>query len=228
MLREVVLKGTGKRAQLNGYTAGGKTGTAWKYDEKLKKINENKYVSSFGGIAPLDNPAVVIVVVIDEPTVAGRDGGQVAAPVFREIAEQILPEMNIVPDGTIRQEVLSPDEVPAEMEVKSTKSAAPETAKSDKKVKAPVTVQKPAPAEAKKEKPVTEKSKAKPKTARIDAARRSSLRQKMAALDRTMFFEKRREQSIRRNNIAAAAVRPPNREEVRLQLTFESKQREKT
>ena len=83
MLRQVVLTGTGKRAQLNGYTSAGKTGTAWKYDAKLKKVNESKYVSSFIGFAPAENPGVVIAVVMDEPQGGARDGGQVSAPVFR-------------------------------------------------------------------------------------------------------------------------------------------------
>jgi cell division protein FtsI/penicillin-binding protein 2 len=105
MLQKVVLSGTGKRAQLNGYSSAGKTGTAWKYDEKLKKINDDKYVSSFIGFATVDNPSVVIAVVLDEPRVAMRDGGQVSAPIFREIAEQILPELDIAPDGFARQDV---------------------------------------------------------------------------------------------------------------------------
>lgn len=98
MLREVVTNGTGKRAAVAGYTVAGKTGTAWKFDEKLKKVNSAKYVSSFIGFAPADEPAVTIAVVMDEPKVGGRDGGQVAGPVFREIAQQILPELNVKPD----------------------------------------------------------------------------------------------------------------------------------
>ena len=104
-MQKVVLSGTGKRAQLNGYSSAGKTGTAWKYDEKLKKINENKFISSFIGFASVDNPSVVIAVILDEPQVAMRDGGHVSAPIFRSIAEQILPELNVAPDGTVRQEI---------------------------------------------------------------------------------------------------------------------------
>ncbi len=103
MLREVVLSGTAKRAQLNGYSSAGKTGTAWKFDEKIKKVNAAKYVSSFIGFAPVDDPAVTIAVVMDEPKVGGRDGGQVAGPVFREIAQQILPELNVKPDLQMTQ-----------------------------------------------------------------------------------------------------------------------------
>ena len=121
MLRQVVLKGTAKRAQLNGYTSAGKTGTAWKYDPKIKKYNAAKYVSSFIGFAPADNPAVVIAVVMDEPSGGARDGGQVSAPVFREIAEAVLPELNVAPDGTIKQQILTAESIPAEDE------AAPDT-----------------------------------------------------------------------------------------------------
>ena len=104
MLREVVVSGTARRAQLNGYTSAGKTGTAWKFDEKLKRVNSAKYVSSFIGFAPAENPAVTIAVVMDEPKVGGRDGGQVAGPVFKDIAQQILPELNVKPEGYITEE----------------------------------------------------------------------------------------------------------------------------
>ncbi len=103
MLRQVVLTGTGRRAQIDGYTVAGKTGTAWKYNAQLKKIDANKYVSSFVGMAPAENPSLVIAVVLDEPQVAMRDGGQVSAPIFHNIAEQLLPELGIAPDADVRQ-----------------------------------------------------------------------------------------------------------------------------
>jgi len=109
MMREVVTAGTGKRARLDGYTSAGKTGTAWKFDEKLKKVNSAKYVSSFIGIAPAEEPVVTIAVVMDEPKVGGRDGGQVAGPVFREIAQQILPELNVKPEGQLEAVTESED-----------------------------------------------------------------------------------------------------------------------
>ena len=112
MLREVVVSGTAKRAAVDGYSTAGKTGTAWKFDEKLKKVNAAKYMSSFIGMAPADNPQVTIAVIIDEPKVGGRDGGQVAAPVFREIAEQILPELNIRPDIFSESQVAETEEIP--------------------------------------------------------------------------------------------------------------------
>ena len=106
MLRQVVLTGTGRRAQLNGYTAAGKTGTAWKVDAKSKSVDSSKYVSSFIGMAPADKPEIVIAVIMDEPKVGARDGGMVAAPVFREVAQQILAEMRVPTDAPIRQETL--------------------------------------------------------------------------------------------------------------------------
>src|SRR4029453_13599519 len=97
MLESVTLNGTAKLAQLNGYTAAGKTGTAQKIDPKTKTYSATKPITSFVGFAPVDNPAVVIIVVIDEPAGAYH-GGDVAAPVFKEIAEQILPDLSVTPD----------------------------------------------------------------------------------------------------------------------------------
>ncbi len=97
MLEGVTLNGTAKKAQLDGYTAAGKTGTAQKIDPKTRTYSTSKFVASFVGFAPVNNPAVVIIVVIDEPGGAYH-GGDVAAPVFRQIAEQILPDMGVMPD----------------------------------------------------------------------------------------------------------------------------------
>jgi cell division protein FtsI (penicillin-binding protein 3) len=97
MLETVTADGTGKAARIEGYTSAGKTGTARKFDPKLKRYAPSKYVASFVGFAPADNPAVVIAVMIDEPSAGSYYGGSVAAPIFREIAEQILPELNVAP-----------------------------------------------------------------------------------------------------------------------------------
>jgi cell division protein FtsI (penicillin-binding protein 3) len=112
MLREVVLSGTGKRAQLDGYTSAGKTGTAWKFDEVTKKVSSSKYISSFIGMAPAENPAVTIGVVMDEPKLGGRDGGVVAAPVFHDIAEQILPELGVARDLPMDNMSAAVDDIP--------------------------------------------------------------------------------------------------------------------
>jgi cell division protein FtsI (penicillin-binding protein 3) len=97
MLEGVTLRGTAKQAQLDGYSAAGKTGTAQKIDPRTRSYSASKFVASFVGFAPVNNPQVVIIVVIDEPAGAYH-GGDVAAPVFREIAEQVLPGLNIMPD----------------------------------------------------------------------------------------------------------------------------------
>src|SRR5205807_148501 len=88
MMEGVTLRGTAKKAQLEGYTAAGKTGTAQKIDPKTHAYSSTKFIGSFVGFAPVSNPVVVIIVVIDEP-LGAYHGGDVAAPVFREIAEQI-------------------------------------------------------------------------------------------------------------------------------------------
>jgi cell division protein FtsI (penicillin-binding protein 3) len=97
MLEGVTLHGTAKKAQLDGYSAAGKTGTAQKIDPKTRSYSATKFVGSFVGFAPVNNPQVVIIVVIDEPGGAYH-GGDVAAPVFREVAEQILPHLGVSPD----------------------------------------------------------------------------------------------------------------------------------
>ena len=97
MLEDVTLNGTAKKAQLDGYTAAGKTGTAQKVDTQTKRYSSSKYIASFVGFAPVNDPAVVIIVVIDEPAGAYH-GGDVAAPIFREVAEQILPNLGVMPD----------------------------------------------------------------------------------------------------------------------------------
>src|SRR5207302_3765892 len=101
MLEGVTLRGTARKAQLDGYTAAGKTGTAQKIDPKTHAYSATKYIGSFVGFAPVRNPAVVIIVVIDEP-LGSYHGGDVAAPVFREIAGQILPELGLARDGEFK------------------------------------------------------------------------------------------------------------------------------
>jgi len=101
MLEGVTLRGTARKAQVEGYTAAGKTGTAQKIDPQTRGYSATRFIGSFVGFAPVSNPAVVIIVVIDEPRGAYH-GGDVAAPVFREIAEQILPELSITPDVEVK------------------------------------------------------------------------------------------------------------------------------
>ncbi|HJU91713.1 MAG TPA: penicillin-binding transpeptidase domain-containing protein [Pyrinomonadaceae bacterium] len=101
MLEGVTLRGTAKAAQLDGYSAAGKTGTAQKIDPKTRAYSATKHVASFVGFAPVSNPQVVIIVVVDEPAGAYH-GGDVAAPVFREVAELILPTLGVTPDIEVK------------------------------------------------------------------------------------------------------------------------------
>jgi cell division protein FtsI (penicillin-binding protein 3) len=94
----VILRGTAKGANLEGYRAAGKTGTAQKIVNG--QYSSEKYLSSFIGYAPLPTPRITILVQIDEPKGAIY-GGTVAAPVFRQLAQQVLIHLRIPPDRTL-------------------------------------------------------------------------------------------------------------------------------
>ena len=97
-LEAVVKDGTARSAQIPGFTAAGKTGTAQKFDPETGTYSLTKHVASFAGYAPASYPVVSAMVVIDEPE--GDDGGgKVAAPVFKRVVEQILRYRSIVPDA---------------------------------------------------------------------------------------------------------------------------------
>jgi membrane peptidoglycan carboxypeptidase len=115
MLESVTVSGTAKLAQLDGYTAAGKTGTAQKIDPATRAYSKTKYVASFAGFAPIENPAVVIIVVIDEPA-GSYYGGTVAAPVFRAIAENVLPYLGVSPDTEFKTPAGGDDELARQSE----------------------------------------------------------------------------------------------------------------
>jgi cell division protein FtsI (penicillin-binding protein 3) len=96
ILAGVMERGTGKAGQLAGYSSAGKTGTAQKIDPS-GAYSKSHYVASFVGFAPTGNPALTILVVIDSP-VGAIYGADVAAPVFKSIAEQTLGYLNVSPD----------------------------------------------------------------------------------------------------------------------------------
>jgi len=96
MLQNVVLDGTGTLAQIPGYHVAGKTGTAAKPDSH--GYSNSKYVASFVGFAPATRPRIVVLVAIDEPQGAIW-GGVVAAPAFKEIAQQTLQYLSAPPDA---------------------------------------------------------------------------------------------------------------------------------
>lgn len=89
ILEQVVAEGSGKRAKLPGYRVGGKTATSEKLPRSLKK-----YISSFLGFAPADDPQVIALITIDEP-VGIYYGGTIAAPVVADIFSNILPYLDI-------------------------------------------------------------------------------------------------------------------------------------
>jgi len=97
LMEGVVLKGTGKLAHLDGWTAAGKTGSAQKIDPATGRYSPTQLIASFTGFAPISNPAVTILVSLDSP-VGLREGGQVAAPVFKRIAEQVLSYLDVPRD----------------------------------------------------------------------------------------------------------------------------------
>jgi membrane peptidoglycan carboxypeptidase len=97
MMETVVLSGTGKLAQLNGYTAAGKSGTAQQIDPNTGRYSPNKYIASFVGFAPVNDPAMTILVVFDSPEGA-HHGGEIGGPVFKRIAEQVLAYMDVEHD----------------------------------------------------------------------------------------------------------------------------------
>lgn len=97
MMEGVVLFGTGKAAQLNGYSSGGKTGTAQKIDPATHKYSMSLHIGSFAGFAPVNNPVIAVAVVIDSPKGAYY-GADVAAPVFSEVAQQILEYLGVPHD----------------------------------------------------------------------------------------------------------------------------------
>jgi cell division protein FtsI (penicillin-binding protein 3) len=89
MMQKVVLEGTGRKAILEGYGSAGKTGTAQKVDPATGAYSKTKYVGSFAGFAPVNNPQIVVAVILDS-AVGLHQGGQVSAPVFRRVTQQVL------------------------------------------------------------------------------------------------------------------------------------------
>ena len=97
MMQKVVLEGTGRKAILEGYSSAGKTGTGQKVDPATGAYSKTKYVGSFAGFAPVNNPQIVIAVILDS-AVGLHQGGQIAAPVFRRISQQVLEYLHVPHD----------------------------------------------------------------------------------------------------------------------------------
>ena len=97
--------GTAPKAQTMGYSVGGKTGTAHKLDGKTYAAK--KYRGFFVGLAPIDNPRIVVAVMIDEPTAGRYYGGDVAAPVFSQTVQQTLRMLEVQPDMAVKPQVVA-------------------------------------------------------------------------------------------------------------------------
>src|SRR5450755_2301682 len=114
MLQGVVLHGTGRKALLEGYSSAGKTGTAQKVDPATGGYSKTKYVASFAGFAPINDPQIAVVVILDS-AVGLHQGGQVSAPVFRRITQQVLEYQHVPHDVQLpasRQVLMARRDVP--------------------------------------------------------------------------------------------------------------------
>lgn len=97
MMEKTVLEGTGKKAQVSGYRIAGKTGTAQKIDPETGAYSETDYIANFVGFAPVNDPAIVVVIAIDSPK-GVHTGGMIAAPVFPHLARQTLRFLDVPPE----------------------------------------------------------------------------------------------------------------------------------
>lgn len=100
LLASVVERGTGVNAAVDGYRVGGKTGTANKLGSDGRYTDDTR--ASFVGMAPINDPKIVVAVVVDSPHFDYRTGGAAAAPVFADVMEQALHRLGVTPDGEER------------------------------------------------------------------------------------------------------------------------------
>jgi cell division protein FtsI (penicillin-binding protein 3) len=105
LMEGVVLEGTGPKARLDGWTSAGKTGSAQKIDPSTGRYSRTQFIASFTGFAPINNPAVAILVSLDSP-VGQHEGGEVAAPVFKRIAEQVLTYLDVPRDVPLNPKLI--------------------------------------------------------------------------------------------------------------------------
>ena len=128
LLEQVVATGGGSKAAVKGYRIAGKTGTAQKINEHTSGYMDGRYIASFCGFAPVEDPAIVVLVVIDDPSAGAFYGGQIAAPVARDIFSQLLRFMHISPSSDTFADMNKDKEAAA---------AKPAPAASDGKVRMP-------------------------------------------------------------------------------------------
>ena len=108
MLEEVVENGTGRNAKIRGYGVAGKTGTAQIPDPETRSYHDDRYLSSFMGFAPADDPKLALLVILENPR-KNSMGGVAAAPIFRAITEKILFYMRVPPGEGPGRERTMPD-----------------------------------------------------------------------------------------------------------------------
>jgi cell division protein FtsI (penicillin-binding protein 3) len=115
MMEDVVLIGTAHKAvHLNGYSAAGKTGTAQKIDPATHTYSKTKFVASFVGFAPVNNPAITMAVIMDSPDHSMHFGAEASAPVFQDLAQQILEYLGVPHDQEMKpQSLIAKDQHPA-------------------------------------------------------------------------------------------------------------------
>ncbi len=106
-LEVAVQEGTGRHAQVPGYRIGGKTGTAEKIDPETGMRAKGKYLVSFIGAAPINDPEVVIYVIVDEPNVPDQANSTFAQEVYRKIAMEALPYLGIYPTEEVTDDLLA-------------------------------------------------------------------------------------------------------------------------
>src|SRR6202041_378052 len=107
MMEDVVLIGTAHGAvHLNGYSAAGKTGTAQKIDPRTHTYSKTNFVASFVGFAPVNNPAITIAVITDSPEHSMHFGAEASAPVFQDLAQQILEYLGVAHDQEMKRQSL--------------------------------------------------------------------------------------------------------------------------
>ena len=99
-LESVVSEGTGKNAYVAGYRIGGKTGTSEKIDLQTEDGVTTKYIASFCGIAPMDDPEIAILMLLDEPSVPNPFGGTLCAPMVGKMFDEILPYLGVTEQFT--------------------------------------------------------------------------------------------------------------------------------
>jgi cell division protein FtsI (penicillin-binding protein 3) len=108
MMEGIVLNGTGRTAALNGYSAAGKTGTAQKIDVLTHTYSHTKHIASFAGFAPVNNPAISIAVIVDSPRATNDHGTAVSAPVFKEVAQEVLEYLGVPHDEPVQTQPATP------------------------------------------------------------------------------------------------------------------------